>query len=103
MRFDMKYSLQVANFVFKIGEKELLEVFEEWFFDVIKNGRVPGFGETKEFIFSKVELQRVGELNEPVVVGQLVKNLRITAGQIYDEHKDEMNSSDDYIDSSPSS
>lgn len=103
MRSLIKHALQVANFVFKIGDRELLDVFEEWFFDVIKEGRVPGRGETKEFIFSKVTLHRIGELDEPIIVGQLIKDIRIKAGQLYDQQNDELNSSDDFLDSSPSS
>jgi hypothetical protein len=98
----MKHALQVANFVFKIGEKELLDVFEEWFFDVIKEGRLPGRGETKEFIFSKVSLHRIGELNEPVIIGQLIKDIRIKAEQQYDQDNDQLKLSDDFVDLSPS-
>ena len=86
---EKNYKLEVANFVFKIGEKELLDAFNDWFYPTVTDGcYIDGrsYSETQKLFFHETEILIHGD-EEPVLIGKLVKHQKLSSDQYFKDGK----------------
>lgn len=93
-------NLELGNFVLKYNDKNLLDVFEEHFVEIFGEDLDKGNGETYKYTFTDIEFHKI--LNQPCMLGRIVKCMKIQARQRLQANK-RIVSSNDSILSDPSS
>ncbi len=78
---EYNYNLEIANFVFKVGKKGLLDTFEQWFYPIIEEAEIEDLtlSETNKLFFHDIHFKDYEGI--PIMYGRLVREATIKSRQ----------------------
>lgn len=101
MKNNKYLKFEIANFVCKFGNENLLDHFTEKVYPIFHETVKSTRGETYGYQFTNIEIQIVD--GHPCVIGRFVQRLRIKARQTLNKNTDDIIPSNDTMLSDPSS
>lgn len=98
----IKKNMEIANLTCRsqLGDKELLDIFVDYFYPAIKNQEAPGSKKSETLLYKFLDLKIEKVDNELILHGRFVKSLNIEREQILEGEK--LIKSHDSMDSAPS-